>query len=177
MTSMPDKSWLASLYEARRGFDADGVIGFVEPEFKSEPPGWLRQGYFFFKPAPPLPPTGTRLSAGTTATRSCPATPSARASSPSIRRSDARAARTPSSSSSSWHGAPGSSSAAKPSCARTISGGPSRLSRTFGSGTTFKGRTRSASRVCRARAKQGWSGLLKSVATTAVYGLMLRSCC
>lgn len=61
-----EKSWLASLYETKQRFGADGVIGCVEPEFATEPPRWLRQGHFFFKPAPPLPPTGTRLGAGAT---------------------------------------------------------------------------------------------------------------
>jgi succinoglycan biosynthesis protein ExoM len=62
----PDKNWLSSLYQAQQRFDADAVIGFVQPHFKSEPPQWLLRGRFFFKPVPPLPPSGTPLALGTT---------------------------------------------------------------------------------------------------------------
>ncbi|HMB74115.1 MAG TPA: glycosyltransferase [Gammaproteobacteria bacterium] len=62
----PGEHWLAALFTAARRFDADGVIGFVKPDFGREPARWISKGRFFFKPAPPPPPTGTVLSAGIT---------------------------------------------------------------------------------------------------------------
>ncbi|MGD8808965.1 MAG: glycosyltransferase [Gammaproteobacteria bacterium] len=62
----PEPNWLAALFSAARRFDADGVIGFVRPDFEREPAAWIADGKFFFKPAPPLPPTGTELFAGIT---------------------------------------------------------------------------------------------------------------
>jgi succinoglycan biosynthesis protein ExoM len=40
----PDESWLLSLYKVQKAYNADGVLGPVNPYFESKPPGWVVKG-------------------------------------------------------------------------------------------------------------------------------------
>ena len=62
----PEQDWLLSLLSTAEQFGSEAVIGFVKPDFGREPAAWIARGKFFFKPAPPPPPSGTPLSAGIT---------------------------------------------------------------------------------------------------------------
>jgi len=62
----PQEDWLAALLGVARRFAADAVIGVVRPDFERQPAQWIVNGRFFFKPAPPVPPSGTVLTSGIT---------------------------------------------------------------------------------------------------------------
>lgn len=62
----PEDDWLAELLTTARQHEAEAVIGHVRPDFEREPAAWIVKGRFFYKPPPPLPPTGTVLTAGIT---------------------------------------------------------------------------------------------------------------
>lgn len=43
----PEQDWLLRLYQIRRQYDVDGVLGPVVPYFDERPPAWTLQGQFF----------------------------------------------------------------------------------------------------------------------------------
>ncbi len=52
----PTETWLLTLYEACQRYEADGVLGPVNPHFDEEPPKWIRLGKYWQRTAYP---TGT----------------------------------------------------------------------------------------------------------------------
>ena len=55
----PDEFWLATLYNAIKEYEVEGVLGPVEPYFREKPPNWVVNGKFFTRKNHP---TGFRLS-------------------------------------------------------------------------------------------------------------------
>jgi glycosyltransferase involved in cell wall biosynthesis len=45
----PEKNWLLNLYEARKKYNADGVLGPVKPCFEKNTPKWVINGRFYEK--------------------------------------------------------------------------------------------------------------------------------
>jgi glycosyltransferase involved in cell wall biosynthesis len=46
----PHEDWLHNLFKACRAFEADGVLGPVQPHFEHEPPKWVVKGKFYERP-------------------------------------------------------------------------------------------------------------------------------
>ena len=46
----PADDWLRLLLETQKKFDAEGVLGPVQPQFESDPPAWITKGRFFERP-------------------------------------------------------------------------------------------------------------------------------
>jgi succinoglycan biosynthesis protein ExoM len=44
---IPGPKWLLTLYEARRHYGVDGVLGPVKPQFDQPPPPWVMKGGFY----------------------------------------------------------------------------------------------------------------------------------
>jgi succinoglycan biosynthesis protein ExoM len=47
----PIEDWLYNLFNTCAAFGVDGVLGPVNPSFESDPPGWVKRGRFFDRPA------------------------------------------------------------------------------------------------------------------------------
>lgn len=47
----PENDWLCQLFKTCSASGADGVLGPVVPYFEKEPPGWVKKGRFFDRPA------------------------------------------------------------------------------------------------------------------------------
>ena len=48
--------WVSNLLTTIKKFNADGVFGYLQPQFKDETPSWLTERSYYY---PPMPPTGT----------------------------------------------------------------------------------------------------------------------
>ena len=46
----PEDNWLITLFNARRDYNTDGVLGPVLPYFEEPPPAWLVRGKFYDRP-------------------------------------------------------------------------------------------------------------------------------
>jgi succinoglycan biosynthesis protein ExoM len=55
---IPVEDWLLRLYQASRLYNADAVLGPVNPQYDTKPPDWVIKGKFFDRPRCP---TGTVL--------------------------------------------------------------------------------------------------------------------
>jgi glycosyltransferase involved in cell wall biosynthesis len=49
----PSRRWLLTLFVACHGYDVDGVLGPVKPQFDEEPPNWVVRGGFYNRPSYP----------------------------------------------------------------------------------------------------------------------------
>jgi succinoglycan biosynthesis protein ExoM len=49
----PTKRWLLTLFEVRKKYSVDGVLGSVKPHFDDEPPRWVIDGKFYERPTYP----------------------------------------------------------------------------------------------------------------------------
>lgn len=46
----PGEKWLENLYAAIKKYSTDGILGPVQPEFETQPPGWVLRGGLFQRP-------------------------------------------------------------------------------------------------------------------------------